>query len=141
MVAVCCRISDIHASDFRPPSVYPGGPARGGPVRGTECPTRGPGEGDHVRTGRVSARIGGVVLAVGAVLIGAAPAYAAVPTNDAFGGAVTIGSVPFTTTLDTSEATTDADDTNANANCGAPTTDASVWYSMTSANDKAIVVD
>jgi hypothetical protein len=89
----------------------------------------------------MSARTGAAILAVGAVLVGAAPAYAAVPTNDTFSGAVAISSVPFTTTLDTSEATTDADDANANANCGAPATDASVWYSMTPAADKAFVVD
>src|ERR1700738_5024501 len=75
------------------------------------------------------------------VLVGAAPAHAAAPTNDTFGGAVPIGSVPFTTSADTSQATTDADDANANAICGAPATDASVWYSTTPATDGGLVVD
>lgn len=77
------------------------------------------------------------VLAVAA----AAPAYAAPPDNDGFGGAVTIGALPFTATQDTTEATTDADDAEANAQCGAPVTDASVWYAITPAADGALLVD
>lgn len=86
-------------------------------------------------------RVGAVMLVAGTVLVGAAPAYAAAPTNDTFSGAIAINSVPFNTTLDTQEATTDADDANANANCGAPATDASVWYSTTPAASGALVVD
>jgi hypothetical protein len=85
--------------------------------------------------------IGAMLLAAGLVLVGTGPAYAAAPTNDTFGGAIAIGSVPFSTTVDTSEATTDADDANANAECGAPATDASVWYSITAAADGALVAD
>lgn len=85
--------------------------------------------------------IGAMLLTAGMVLFGAGPAHAAAPTNDTFGGAIAIGSVPFTTTVDTSEATTDADDVNANANCGAPATDASVWYSITPDVDGGLVVD
>ncbi|HZN17115.1 MAG TPA: hypothetical protein VFB84_02840 [Micromonosporaceae bacterium] len=90
---------------------------------------------------RTSYRIGAAILVAGAVLVGAAPAYAAAPANDTFGGAVAIGSVPYTATLDTTEATTDADDVNANADCGAPATDASVWYSTTPATSLTLVVD
>jgi Family of unknown function (DUF6299) len=76
-----------------------------------------------------------------AVLAAAGPAYAAPPANDTFAGAVAIGAVPFETTLDVSEATTDADDTQANTNCGAPALDASVWYSLTPATDIIALVD
>ncbi|MGH8970057.1 MAG: DUF6299 family protein [Actinomycetes bacterium] len=43
--------------------------------------------------------------------------------------------------LDTTEATTDAEDAQLNTECGAPATDASVWYSFTSASDAGVVVD
>jgi hypothetical protein len=82
-----------------------------------------------------------MLLTAGMVLFGTSPAHAAAPTNDTFGGAIAIGSVPFSTAADTSEATTDTDDANANANCGAPATDASVWYSTTPVADGALVVD
>src|SRR6266540_1455924 len=74
-------------------------------------------------------------------LMVASPAYAAAPANDTFGGSTTIGPVPYSTTQDTSEATTDAVDAEANADCGAPATDASVWYSVTPATDTAFIVD
>jgi len=90
---------------------------------------------------RIGYRVSVASIVVGAVLVGAGPAYAAAPANDTFPGAIAISSVPFSTTLDTSEATTDADDVNANVNCGAPATDASVWYSFAPAADGAIVVD
>ena len=81
------------------------------------------------------------VLAVGAaVLLTANPAYAAPPANDTIEGAIAIGSLPFTTTLDTSEATTDTVDADLNQLCGAPATDASVWFSHTPAEDAAVVM-
>src|SRR5919106_206305 len=67
-------------------------------------------------------------------------APAAVPSNDLFLGA-TVVTVPFSDTLDTTEATTDADDAELNASCGAPATDASVWYAFTAAADGGVVVD
>ena len=76
-----------------------------------------------------------------AVLAAAGPAYAAPPANDTFAGAVPIGALPFGATLDTSEATTDANDTEANTNCGAPALDASVWYSINPAADIVALVD
>jgi hypothetical protein len=85
--------------------------------------------------------IAGILLSAGMVLVGPLPAQAAPPSNDTFGGAIAIGSLPFSTTTDTTEATTDADDAEANANCGAPATDASVWYSITPATDGALLVD
>jgi len=72
----------------------------------------------------------------------ASPALAApAPSNDTFGGATVIGSLPFSDTVDTTKATTDADDAEANASCGAPATDASVWYQLTPDTDESIVVD
>ena len=94
-----------------------------------------------MRPNRLSYRIGAAAIAVGLILLGSAPAYAAAPGNDTFGGAVAVGAVPFSTTQDTSQATTDADDSAANANCGAPSMDASVWYSVTPATDQSLLVD
>lgn len=71
----------------------------------------------------------------------AVPAYAAPPSNDTFAGSIEITALPFSTTLDTSEATTDADDAEANVQCGAPATDASVWYSYTPTADGAVLLD
>lgn len=71
-----------------------------------------------------------------------APAHAAAPPgNDTFSGATTIGSLPFDQTLDTSSATTDGDDADLNAQCGAPVTERSVWYSYTPAADGGLVLD
>jgi hypothetical protein len=61
----------------------------------------------------------------------AGTALAAVPTNDTKAGIEAL-SVPDSVTLDTRDATTDADDAAMNPpDCGAPATDASVWYSLT----------
>jgi hypothetical protein len=67
-------------------------------------------------------------------------AAAAPPSNDTFAGA-TPATLGFSEDLDTSEATTDADDAQLNATCGAPATDASVWYTFTSPVDTGVVVD
>jgi hypothetical protein len=82
-----------------------------------------------------------LVAAFAVALVVVAPAAAAQPVNDTFGGAVTIGALPFTTTLDTTEATTDADDVEANADCDAPATDASVWYAFTPTSTLDVFVD
>jgi hypothetical protein len=72
-------------------------------------------------------------------LAAAAPVLAAPPANDLYPGqAISVG---FSASLDTSEATTDATDTEVNANCGAPATDASVWYQLTATADAFIGVD
>ena len=72
----------------------------------------------------------------------AAPvAYAAAPSNDLFGGATPVTAIPFAETLDTTEATTDADDVSMNAACGAPATDASVWYAFTPATSGGVIVN
>jgi hypothetical protein len=66
-------------------------------------------------------------------------ALAAPPNNDTFGGA-TLVTAGFSEVLDTTEATTDADDAQLNSSCGAPATDASVWYAF-EGNDTGVVVD
>jgi hypothetical protein len=77
-----------------------------------------------------------------ASLFTAGPVLAAVPGNDTFAGATDITAIPFTETIDTTEATTDADDAEMNvADCGAPATDASVWYTITPSADAFLVAD
>ena len=78
-------------------------------------------------------------LVLGALGISAPAALAAPPTNDTFGGA-TLASIGFSQVLDTTEATTDADDAQLNDTCGAPATDASVWYAI-EGTDTGVVVD
>ena len=71
-----------------------------------------------------------------------APAHAtSPPSNDTYSGATTIGSLPYDATVDTSAATTDADDADLNAQCGAPVTERSVWYSYTPASDGGLILD
>lgn len=64
---------------------------------------------------------------------------AAQPSNDLFGGATT-ATIGFSESLDTTGATTDADDAQLNASCGAPATDASVWYTI-DGTDQWVIVD
>jgi hypothetical protein len=70
----------------------------------------------------------------------ASPSWAAAPANDELGGAVAV-SLGDTVAADTTEATTTAADGDLNATCGAPSTDASVWYSYTAAADGGVVLD
>lgn len=87
-------------------------------------------------------RIASAFFTAGLILFTAAtPALAAAPDNDTFGNAIAITSLPFRASLDTREATTDAVDEEANANCGAPATAASVWYTYTATADDAILFD
>ena len=71
----------------------------------------------------------------------ATPTIAAAPSNDTYAGRETIPGLPFSTTIDTTEATTDADDAEWNTYCGAPGTDASVWYEFTAAEDGWLQLD
>jgi hypothetical protein len=70
----------------------------------------------------------------------AAPVLAAAPTNDTYATRQLINALPFSDSLDTSEATTDALDAEANQ-CGAPFTDASVWYEFVPDSDTPIIID
>ena len=69
-----------------------------------------------------------VVAVCAAVLLQVTGALAAPPSNDLIAGAKPVAAIPYTDSIDTSEATTDTTDADLNANCGAPATDASVWY-------------
>ena len=79
------------------------------------------------------------ILAMVLSLAGFSPALAAPPSNDTFPSA-TAAAIGFSEQLDTSEATTDADDAQLNTNCGAPATDASVWYVL-QGTDQGVIVD
>jgi hypothetical protein len=74
-------------------------------------------------------------------LLAAAPVLAAAPSNDTLAGIQTI-SAPFSDTVTTTDATTDADDTDIATGClGVPALDASVWYQVTPSTDQFLVVD
>jgi len=91
---------------------------------------------------RLVRRAGVAALVLTTVVITGGPAFAGAPGNDTFAGATPVTAVPFSDTVDTTEATTDADDDEMNPEfCGAPATDASVWYSFTAASDGFIGVD
>jgi hypothetical protein len=68
-------------------------------------------------------------------------ALAAVPTNDTLAGATVVTAFPFTDVQDVTQATTDAQDAQVNASCGAPATEHSVWYSYTPSADIGIDID
>ncbi len=70
----------------------------------------------------------------------AGPVLAAAPTNDTYAGREPIA-IGDALTVDTSEATTDADDDELNIPCGAPAMDASVWYELTATEDGWVGVD
>src|SRR5438309_435623 len=80
-------------------------------------------------------------VAVGVAVPLAPHALAATPNNDTVGGATAISALPFDDTVDTSSATSDANDSQLNAQCGAPVTNGSVWYSYTPAADGGVVFD
>jgi hypothetical protein len=80
-----------------------------------------------------------IALALGAFGMSSGSALAAAPANDTFPNA-TPAAVGFSEVLDTTQATTDANDTQLNSTCGAPATDASVWYAVTG-SDSGVVVD
>ena len=64
------------------------------------------------------------------------------PANDRIGGATVVSALPFSTTEDTTSATTDAKDAALNATCGAPVTNNSVWFTFTAGpSDTLLAVD
>ena len=89
---------------------------------------------------RLTRAIAVLTVALLLLTLQALPALAAPPSNDTLGGA-TVASLGFSQELDTTEATTDTNDFELNLGCGAPATDASVWYSFTAAADGGVVVD
>lgn len=86
--------------------------------------------------------VGGLVGALifpGTAALAKAPSQA--PSNDTIAGATPITSLPFSATEDTTKATTDSEDAALNRECGAPNTDASVWFSFAAASDASLFVD
>ena len=75
------------------------------------------------------------------VVLGAGTASAEVPTNDTITGAKAITTLPYEEVVDTTQATTDAEDAAVNTNCGAPVTNGSVWYTLTAGTSPAYLVD
>jgi hypothetical protein len=75
----------------------------------------------------------------------ARPVAAAPPSNDTIAAATVITDLPFSDTVDTTEATTDADEQAAAQPCvdlGAPAIEKAVWYAGTIVTDAvAVVVD
>jgi hypothetical protein len=80
-----------------------------------------------------------LVLTLSALGVSVPAAFAAPPNNDTFPNA-TLVTIGFSEVLNTTEATTDADDMQLNTNCGAPATDASVWYAI-DGTDTGVIVD
>jgi hypothetical protein len=78
-----------------------------------------------------------------AALLSAFPAAAAAapPANDLFAGATAV-TLPYEATIDTTEATTDADDTAAKGDCvDVEATEASVWFDVTATQTGRLEVD
>jgi hypothetical protein len=80
------------------------------------------------------------MLAIGLVPLAAAPASAAPPGNDEPQGAFVLH-LGDKVVQNTREATTNAQDDALNANCEAPATNASVWYTYSPAADHKVVLD
>ena len=74
-------------------------------------------------------------LAVSIFLLGMPAASAVVPANDDFDSATAITVLPFTSSIDTTEATTAGDDPDCGGNGH------TVWYSFTPTTDMSIVAD
>ncbi|MEI8407375.1 MULTISPECIES: hypothetical protein [unclassified Kribbella] len=91
----------------------------------------------HLRSAALAA------LVLGTLITSAGTALAAPPGNDTYGGRTVVGAIPFTDSLDTTEATTDSDDISTDF-CGTPAplpTDASVWYEITPTADGPLRAD
>jgi hypothetical protein len=78
---------------------------------------------------------------VAVIVVSFGTASAAPPANDTIGGAIVVSTFPYSNTQDTTQATTDAQDSALNEFCGAPATDASVWYKFTPSTDTDVFVD
>jgi hypothetical protein len=80
-------------------------------------------------------------LVFGTLVATAVPAWAAAPDNDSYAGRTVVGSLPFSQTLDTNEASTEPADSPLNGLCGDPVTDASVWYEVTAESAGTMLLD
>lgn len=85
------------------------------------------------------------VFAIAGLLSGTTPAVAARgPSNDRIAGATVITALPFSDTVDTTRATTDAEESDASQPCldfGAPAVEKGVWYTYTASSDITLLVD
>ncbi len=81
---------------------------------------------------------------IGLLMLGATPAFAQPPPNDTIAGATPIPALPFSNTVDTTEATTDAAELAAAQPCldfGAPAIEKAVWYVYTASAPVTLVVN
>lgn len=85
------------------------------------------------------------LLALTSLLFGATPALAAAgPANDKIAGATAITALPFSDTVDTTKASTDADELAAAQPCldfGAPAIEKAVWYKYSASANIRLLVD
>ncbi|MGH2490345.1 MAG: DUF6299 family protein [Candidatus Limnocylindria bacterium] len=85
------------------------------------------------------------LITIASVLFSASPALAAPgPSNDKIAGATAITALPFSDTVDTTKATTDAEEDAAAQPCrdfGAPAIEKAVWYKYTASADITLSVD
>jgi hypothetical protein len=84
------------------------------------------------------------LLTISALMFGATPALAAAPPNDTIAGATVIAVLPFSDMVDTTEATTDADELAAGQPCldiGAPAIEKAVWFKYTATADVSLLVN
>ena len=83
------------------------------------------------------------LLAAGTLVAASTPVAAAPPSNDTIAGATLITDLPFSDTVDTTEATTDTEELAAAQPCvdlGAPAIEKAVWYTGTIVTDQLTVV-
>jgi hypothetical protein len=81
------------------------------------------------------------MVAIGSLVVLSDPAMAAPPGNDDVTGATEITAVPFSDVVDTTEATTTAEEATWNDFCGAPSMDHAVWYRASADADGTITID
>lgn len=89
---------------------------------------------------RTAHLVSAVVAAAALVPLSAGAAFAAPPANDMPGGAISL-SLGDTFKEDTTKATTGTLDAKVNRFCGAPRTNASVWFTYASSTDGSVILD
>lgn len=92
---------------------------------------------DQMRTVRLTIA---VAAATALIPLTASGAFAAPPSNDTADGAIAL-SLGETVKQDTTKATTGRKDALLNSVCGAPFTNASVWYTYTAEIDRTVILD
>jgi len=85
-----------------------------------------------------------ITTALGFVATAAPAGAAAPPPNDTGANATVVSGLPFNDVVDTTGATIDSDDTQAeasNPNCSAPSGTSTVWYKFTAGSEGALAID